>query len=612
MVSSFISGGGERGFYNFFSKVFSCHLDLYIDFMMSCLSWGPMQESDMQQFCVEMMKRLDVQRRNEQFCDVVLEVGSGDDQTCFKAHRIVLCAGSPFFYNALNSDMKEKKEGVIRLENTSKAVMEELLEYLYTGHVDVTQRNAFDLLEIADFFVIPSLKAESNKFIARTLSSSNCLMAYYSAVKYQCTELQMAARNFICENFMSVVVQEDFLNLSMEEVKEWISSDEIRVTGEEDVFQVIVKWLEGKGCVERKTFFELFRHVRLVHMSRNSVFKEILRHPLVRDDNTCTAFVLDAMEDVSSGSEECYFAQSPRNCLKTAEDCLVITRKNLTVCYLPTENKWYELAHQSENIYLYTMSACHGKLYINNGENRQIERYDPAVNSWAPVTLYGDGPLPLRGVALVNFQGFLYVIGGKIGNEPANCVHRYNPDTNLWQEVAPMSISRSELSAVADKDTMYVIGGRTEHQLLDVVEKFDVKTKSWCRVASILEKKTRPHGVLLRGKVFLFGGLMSLNNYSSELFSSIIEVYDPVSNTWTAIQSTSAPKRCFNATSFKGAVFVTGLWDQESSDGYFLRVYDIDKNEWAPCAMFPYIYYPGAMAALRIPKEILKTCKVLA
>ena len=105
----------------------------------------------MQQFCVEMMKRLDVQRRNEQFCDVVLEVGSGDDQTCFKAHRIVLCAGSPFFYNALNSDMKEKKEGVIRLENTSKAVMEELLEYLYTGHVDVTQRNAFDLLEIADF-----------------------------------------------------------------------------------------------------------------------------------------------------------------------------------------------------------------------------------------------------------------------------------------------------------------------------------------------------------------------------------------------------------------------------------------------------------------------------
>ena len=40
--------------------------------------------------CVEMMKHLDIQRRNEQFCDVILEVGSSDDQVRLKAHRIVL------------------------------------------------------------------------------------------------------------------------------------------------------------------------------------------------------------------------------------------------------------------------------------------------------------------------------------------------------------------------------------------------------------------------------------------------------------------------------------------------------------------------------------------
>lgn len=41
------------------------------------------------------------------------------------------------------------------------------------------------------------------------------------------------------------------------------------------------------------------------------------------------------------------------------------------------------------------------------------------------------GSVPLRSVAAVNFQGFLYVIGRKIGDEQVNCVHRYNPDTNL-------------------------------------------------------------------------------------------------------------------------------------------------------------------------------------
>ena len=113
--------------------------------MLADLSSEPITETDMQQFCVRMMKRLDIQRRNEQFCDVMLEVGSGDDQARLKAHRIVLCAASPFFYNALNSEMKEKKEGVIRLEETGKAVMELVFEYIYTGHVDINLQNAYEL-----------------------------------------------------------------------------------------------------------------------------------------------------------------------------------------------------------------------------------------------------------------------------------------------------------------------------------------------------------------------------------------------------------------------------------------------------------------------------------
>lgn len=92
------------------------------------------------------------------------------------------------------------------------------------------------------------------------------------------------------------------MNLSVEELEKWISSDEIRVRGEEDVFQAIVKWLEEKECHQREIFFELFRNVRLVYISRNYVFKEIAPHPLLKaDDETCRALVLDAMKAVSSG-----------------------------------------------------------------------------------------------------------------------------------------------------------------------------------------------------------------------------------------------------------------------------------------------------------------------
>ena len=99
----------------------------------------PIIETGKETFCVEIMKRLNCQRRNEYLCDVILEVGSGEDQARLKAHRSVLCAASPFFYNAFNTDMKEKEEGVIRLKDTNKILMEQVLEFLYTGHVDINR-----------------------------------------------------------------------------------------------------------------------------------------------------------------------------------------------------------------------------------------------------------------------------------------------------------------------------------------------------------------------------------------------------------------------------------------------------------------------------------------
>ena len=577
-------------------------------FLIEDSSWEPIKETDKQRFCMEIMKRLDIQRKKGQFCDVVLEVCNGEDQARFNAHRVVLCAGSPFFYSALNNDMRESKEGLIRLEDMSKVAIEELLDYLYTGHVDVTQHNAFDLLKIADFLVIPSLKDVSSKFIIQSLSSSNCFMAYYLAVNYRCFELQEKARDFVYANFTRVVEHEDFLNLTINEVEEWISSDEIRVRGEEDVFEAIVKWVEQKGSGEREKFFELFRHVRLIYLSRNYVLNDILPHPLITNEKACTAFVLDTIKHVSCGSEECFFAQAPRNCLKTAEDCLVVSGVTKTLCYVAHEDKWYQMADKAKSRYLYSASAYHGKLYINHGTgvDYAIERFDPAVNSWAPLTSYS-GEMSHYFAAVVYFQGFLYVIGGKQNGEVANCVHKYSPDTNLWQEVAAMNVSRFSPRAVADEDTIYAIGRQKNDQILDVVERFDSKMNSWCRVASMLEKKLLPCVAILNARVFLFGGYTSIR---PPQVSSSIEMYDPTSNMWTAIQGISAPTRCFSVTSFKGSVYVIGNWTQESP-GSFLRIYDVEKNEWKHCSSVPEISSPIALAPLRIPRDVLKMCNVV-
>ena len=136
-----------------------------------------------QHFSVEVMKRLDIERKNEQFCDLILEVGSGEEKARLKAHRNVLSAASPYFYKALNSNMKENI-GVIRLEETSKAIMEGVLGYIYTGYVSVSEENVYELFAKADYFDLPALKSFSSNFILDNLSLFNCVVAYYFASKY--------------------------------------------------------------------------------------------------------------------------------------------------------------------------------------------------------------------------------------------------------------------------------------------------------------------------------------------------------------------------------------------------------------------------------------------
>jgi len=562
-----------------------------------------------EQFCVEIMKRLDIQRRNEHFCDVILDVGSGDDQAQLKAHRIVLCATSPFFYNALNSDMKEKDEGVIRLKEISKAVMEEVLEFLYTGHVDVTQHNAYELFAQADYFLIPSLKVLCGTVILRTLSLSNCVMNYYFAMKYQWEELQRAARRFILANFVAVAETEDFLNLSSKQVEEWISSDKIIVKGEEEVFEVVMKWIQ-RGEGRDLSLVDLFRHIRFIYVPRDYLLNIILTNPFVRDNLDCSNLVLDAVKMVFGGTEDCYFAQSPRNCLKTHEDAIVACGLEQTLGYIPLENKWYKLANtlSGRPFLCQNVSSCQGKMYFIGGNvgGRPAECYDPALNTWSPLTSFNQG---IRLAAAVTFQGILYLLGGEVNSDgKLKTVQRYNPDTNVWHEVAPLNSKRSGICAVADRNFLYAIGGINGGQRLDVVERFDPKERSWARIASTIVKRVGAAGAAVNEKVFVFGGIIS-----GVTEPASCEMYDPASDTWSLLSTVSALRGSFvSVSSFSGKIFVCGYFGQDCSEGTSLYVYDAVTSEWKSCTNVPLGQERCKISRLRIPRVVLDRCEVVS
>ena len=277
----------------------------------------PISEAEQASFCVELMKRLNMQRGQDYLCDITLVAKEGKE---FKAHRNVLSAVSPFFVKLFQSEMKEKEEGVIRLEEISASILEDVLEFIYTGHVEIHDvQSAKDLIIAADYLLLVCLKTFAERFLEQRLTNSNCISTFYFAEKYQCEEVLVKTRKFVHENFVSVAESDEFLELEAEEVERWISSDEICVEAEEDIFKIIQKWIEQKESDRKSKFEELFRHVRLVFVSRDFLLVDIVTNQLVRDNYSCLTKVLDAIALVSCASEDTFLesSESPRRRLGT-------------------------------------------------------------------------------------------------------------------------------------------------------------------------------------------------------------------------------------------------------------------------------------------------------
>ena len=175
--------------------------------------------------------------------------------------------------------------------------MEDILEFIYSGSVHVcSMERAEDLITAADYLLLSNLKVIAGRFLAQNLSMSNYISIYDFADRYQYKELMPNIKEFIRSNLIEVANEEHFLNLPCHEVERLISSDDIHVSAEDDVFKIILKWINHDKNERKKHFQELFQHVRLPLLSRHCLENEISTNCFVSQDKDCLCDVKFTLE----------------------------------------------------------------------------------------------------------------------------------------------------------------------------------------------------------------------------------------------------------------------------------------------------------------------------
>ena len=551
--------------------------------------------------------------------DVTLLVEDGKE---FKAHRRILSEASTFFEKLLSSDMKESNEGVIRLEMITEVCLRDILEFIYTGSVQISaefEDNARDLIVLADYLVLPHLKTIAGNTVAEKLNVSSCVSTYHFAENYHCEKLLSDARNYILSNFSTVAKTEEFLNLSSDEVKMCISSDEINVSAEEDVFKIILTWIDHEKNERKEHFAELFREVRLVYISRDFLRSDIVTNDLVNDNEGCMDLVKDAVKFIDSKSFH-HLRVKPRKSLEIpviAVSCVTRRQPDEILCYYPRVDKWSRFRGTVPRYLNYkydrnNVVSCHGNLYLvsQRSSPRSLLSYDSFSSEWesfpnevqrkidcvcvsnegdifALMCEYGES-CSCRTFRLHNSRRS-YEVYGPCDKRHISYLMKYTPESNSWQDITSRDMGlRVGVCVVATENNfIYFLGGSLkldrQCKALPDADRYDLSTNTWEKIADLQEPWRRdPCGAAAYGKIYIACGGMDC--------SVSCEVYHEATNEWQFI---ARPKMenfstCLCADGkfclVKDFISIEGNPNRQDS---IIEYYDPDKNEWQEIAPLP-------------------------
>ncbi|XP_068730475.1 kelch-like protein 3 [Montipora capricornis] len=530
--------------------------------------------SDPSKHCQELIYRLDALRRKESFFDVTVSVKDRE----FKAHRLVLAAASPFFLSLLVSDMREGKEQFIRieLEEATGSVVEEVLKYIYTGNVAITKDTAHDVVAAADYLLLPGLKTLACDVLEENITIENCIFNYYFADKYQCLELMRESRGFINSNFSSVMKTDDFLKLDIAQVMKWVSSGDVTVTSEEEIFKGIVKWVTHKKSERESNFAELLRQVRLKSISRKFLFNELVNEEMVATSKETLNFVLRSME--------CIFdpfckdaAKPPRKCLERYTDVIFVCGGRTALCYVPQKDIWYQfpdmlLEHQHHAVVQYRDKVCiFGGQRVGPGKSRVIEYFLSSTNCWGTI----EGRHHRDDCSCLSvLDGCVYALFGPT-------VFLYKFDESLCEAVADPPTLRYGACLVSDKRHLYLVGGSGPS--CKTVERFDPILATWEEVAAMNEARVNAFGAAMNGKIYIAGGIDK-----NEVLKSC-EVYDPSTDEWQVMSNLKVCRQAANMVCVQEALYVVGGFKGflSSSRELSVEVFQLGACEWKSKCTIP-------------------------
>ncbi|XP_066283326.1 kelch-like protein 12 [Branchiostoma lanceolatum] len=219
--------------------------------------------------------------------DVVLEVEGRQ----FPCHRLVLSAASPYFRAMFTNGMAESRQKTVVLQGLDAATFGEILSCIYSGTLHMSLDTVQPLYQAADLLQLGSVRDSCSSYMAMNVERSTCLDLYRFADVFSIDTVLKQCLPCIYRHFPKVASSEEFCSLSVNQLTEIISHDELDVREETTVWEAVVRWVQHSREDRLHHLPSILSHIRFNLLPPDNT-AALLEHPLVRQNSEVRNLVL--------------------------------------------------------------------------------------------------------------------------------------------------------------------------------------------------------------------------------------------------------------------------------------------------------------------------------
>ncbi|KAG9348853.1 hypothetical protein JZ751_029170 [Albula glossodonta] len=486
--------------------------------------------------------------------------------------------------------MKDKDQGVVKLQGVNGQGLRNIINYIYTGRVTLGMDGLRDTLEAASYLQVQPLLQFCNQLLSSEVRGWDMFQEGLgpagegqNARELHLEEVQVRVREFVRENFSALVQSGRYLQLSVSCMSHSLGSHALKGFMEVELYHVARCWLDHDPT-RHEHMLALMSCVRFPLMPPAELLRISQEDPALRSDPEYTQLLLEA---------------STYQTLPFLQPTLQSARTRI----------------RSDSTHLLVLG---GVTRQQLAVSHELRLYDDKAGAWRALWPM---EVPRYQHCAAVLGGFLFVVGGQDeydtkGRRAVDSVYRYDPRNDHWLQLASLNEKRTNFHLSALRGQIYAVGGRNSNGEIGTVECYDFHKNEWTFMSPMAEPLYGHAGTVHGDLMYISetermeGSEELLRGITRDSFKKELFCYDPVTDTWSQRADMATPRGLHCMCTVRDRLYVMagnallGGGNHSEGNGEYVDILSVEfyspaSGQWTAAAPMPLGQTDVGVAVLR-------------